>query len=71
MNKPIGKEKIGKPLLDRLYKKMHNWFWIGVIYDWDKNKENGKIWVYKDCTGIEMRAKTLDIIERFLEKQKI
>lgn len=70
MNKDKSINK-GKTLLDRLYKKMHNWFWIGVVYDWNKNKETGKIWVYKDCTGIEMRAKTLDVIERFLEKQKL
>lgn len=60
-------KKIEKPLLERLYKKMHNWWWLGVQFDWELNPENGKVWVYKDCTGIEMKAKELYELEHWIK----
>ena len=57
------------PLIERLYKKMHNWWWIGVQYDWDFNPDSGKVWVYKDCTGVEMKATELFELELWLKKK--
>lgn len=42
-------------LLQRLYNTMHNWFEIGVFYDWDMNPQRGKVWRYKDCAGTEIK----------------
>ena len=56
-----------KFLLADLYKKMHNWWWLGVQYDWEMNKETGKVWIYKDCTGVEIKAKEIVELRSWLE----
>ena len=58
------------PLLEYLEKTMHNWFWLGIIYDWKKNTKTGKMWVYKDCTGIFMQAKNIDVLEQWLRSYR-
>lgn len=53
-------------LLPGLYKNVHRFFWLGVEYDWEKNPDSGKIWVYKDCTGIEIRSVDFVDLEKIL-----
>lgn len=50
-------------LLERLEKHMHNWWWLGIEFDWKMNPKKGKVWVFKDCTGINMKAVELLTIE--------
>lgn len=46
--------------LEYCHTDMHNWWELGVMYDWDMNPGRGKVWCFKDCSGFQMKDLTLE-----------
>lgn len=51
-----------------LYKNMHNWWQIGVEFDWDINEETGKVWVYNDCRGFVLKCQDFKLFDELVRK---
>ena len=55
-------------LLRKAWNGMHNWFYVAVGYDWERNRETGRCWEYHDCSGTRIKRADWDAFLQVVRK---